>query len=272
MKFSKVKSIIAYIAVLSMIFNGGVSTVYASEDCNELLFDAVCDISESNELSYSEEDLINLSEDLSSDEERCEELIDDYSDKELLSSDEIKLALDDDLVIVTASANELNEVSEAYSLASDTVFGTVSPYDDAYKLNWTYDISGKKLAVSGKWGKDYSPNGRIQKIISEIKNKNYTYEVETVEVNINNPTNLEGLLSGCDEVTKIDLSSMNLTNVTTMSNLFNGCLKVTQIVFPSKSYTTKNLTNISGMYENCQNSKSIFLNIKIKNLKVKFNG
>ena len=65
---------------------------------------------------------------------------------------------------------------------------------------------------------------------------------------------------GCSKLTNIDLSSFNTKNVTNMSWMFDRCSKLTNIDL--SSFNTENVTDMFKMFSYCSNLKKISINRK----------
>ena len=70
-------------------------------------------------------------------------------------------------------------------------------------------------------------------------------------------TNCKFMFYGCDNLTKIDLSSFNSEKVTNMRSMFYGCSNLTNINL--SSLNTQNVVDMSGMFYKCNNLKDINL-------------
>ena len=68
------------------------------------------------------------------------------------------------------------------------------------------------------------------------------------------------MFSDCQSLTSLDLSNFNTSKVTNMSSMFEGPglfidTKLTTIYVDSNKWSTKNVTNSDGMFNNCSNLK-----------------
>ena len=72
-----------------------------------------------------------------------------------------------------------------------------------------------------------------------------------------NIKNLACIFSGCNSLTKIDLSNFNTQNVINMSRMFLGCNSLTNIDL--SNFNTQNVTNMNNMFRGCNS-------LTIKNL------
>ena len=61
---------------------------------------------------------------------------------------------------------------------------------------------------------------------------------------------MNGMFSGCSELTSLNISNFNTLNVTKMSLMFNGCKKLKEIKGLNTFFIT-NATNLGGMFQNC---------------------
>ena len=67
--------------------------------------------------------------------------------------------------------------------------------------------------------------------------------------NTSNATNMRGMFSNCNILTKLDLSNFDTSNVEDMSGMFQLCKTLTNLNI--STFNTSNVTNMSIMFSNC---------------------
>ena len=67
-------------------------------------------------------------------------------------------------------------------------------------------------------------------------------------------------LSGCGNLTTLDVSNFNTSNVTDISCMFEKCSKLATIDL--SNFNTSNVTDMSSMFELCDKLENIYVSIK----------
>ena len=74
-------------------------------------------------------------------------------------------------------------------------------------------------------------------------------------LNTHNVTDMNGMFSGCNNLTSLDVSRFNTQNVTGMSYMFSGCNNLTSL--DVSHFNTQNVTSMNGMFSGCNNLTSL---------------
>ncbi len=77
-------------------------------------------------------------------------------------------------------------------------------------------------------------------------------------INLQNVTNMSYMFSDCNSLTSVDLSAFNTENVTDMGGMFTGCKSLTSLNLASFSATGEKHPDLSGMFNDCSNLKTIY--------------
>ena len=117
---------------------------------------------------------------------------------------------------------------------------------------------------------DSSKNITKVEFVTEVK-PNYTaywfYNFEKLNtiksiknLNTSNVTDMDSMFCHCSSLTSLDVSNFNTSKVTNMSSMFGGpgflvAPKLTTIYVDSNKWSTKNVTNSDGMFNNCTKLK-----------------
>lgn len=73
-------------------------------------------------------------------------------------------------------------------------------------------------------------------------------------VDLTNITDMKYFLSGCSNLTILDLgSSFDTSNVTNMSYMFNDCKNLTTLDLTNSNFNTSKVTDMSSMFSGCSN-------------------
>ena len=70
-----------------------------------------------------------------------------------------------------------------------------------------------------------------------------------------NVTDMNGMFSGCIQLTSLDVSGFNTSKVTNMQTMFNACNKLTSL--DVSGFKTDNVTSMLGMFESCNKLTSL---------------
>ena len=86
-------------------------------------------------------------------------------------------------------------------------------------------------------------NARPTTCYAWFKNFTFLNQIEGIEnLNTENVTSMNGMFSGCSNLTELDLTHFNTANVTNMYDMFFGCKSLTTI-YVSDEFVITNITN-----------------------------
>ncbi len=90
-------------------------------------------------------------------------------------------------------------------------------------------------------------------------------KVDISNVNTENVTNMHNTFCVCESLTSLDLSSFDTRNVTDMSNMFGHCKSLTSLDL--SGFDTRNVRDMDDMFWNCQS----LINLNLSNFNIKKN-
>ena len=76
-------------------------------------------------------------------------------------------------------------------------------------------------------------------------------------LNTEKVTDMNGMFTGCEALTSLDVSNFNTQNVTDMGYMFYGCEALTSL--DASNFNTQNVTNMDWMFRNCSALTSLDL-------------
>ena len=71
---------------------------------------------------------------------------------------------------------------------------------------------------------------------------------------------MNGMFSGCNSLSSLNLSIFNTSNVTDICNMFNGCFKLESLNL--STFDTSNVTNYESIFSGCNSLKEVTTNDK----------
>lgn len=104
-------------------------------------------------------------------------------------------------------------------------------------LAWSIDTDGH-LLVEGTGSCSYQP-----------KWLSYATKIKTATIKVKGITRTTFMLSGCTNLTSVDLSGLDTTNVTSMQNMFYNCSSLVELDL--SNFNTSKVTNMASMFEDC---------------------
>lgn len=160
---------------------------------------------------------------------------------------------------------EIDAVADSVVMAEgDIASGEIN--EDYGHIAWVINADGK-LTVRGTG--DYSSHSAFRP--PWLQYKDYITEAA---IDITEITRTTYILSGCSNMTNVDVSKLDTSKVTTMCNMFSGCKGLMRL--DVANFDTSQVTDMSYMFSNCssltQLTGSHFTTDQVVNMSNMFSG